>query len=184
MSDLQAAPVPGFGTSVSSGSRTGARWHCAWTHFREERRAVLELRRRDFETYLPLRLDRQTRCAEVLFRGYVFLCFDPHQDPWGAIRSTPGVGGLICQAAGHPTPLPPGIVEHLVSRTSRRGVVDDPGDAPRALAVGTAVGLVTGPMAGLRGICQWSDEARVRLLLSLLGREVSVTVSRAAVEVA
>jgi transcriptional antiterminator RfaH len=184
MSDLQGAPVPEFGTSVSSGSRGGARWYCAWTHPQEEHRAALELGKQGFGIYLPLHLDRQTRRVEVMFRRYLFVRFDAAADPWGAIRSTPGVVGLICHTIGHPTPLPPGIVEGLVSHTSDRGVVDDPGDARAAIAPGSQARLLDGPLADLSGICQWSDDKRVRLLLSLLGREVVVTVSRTAVEVA
>jgi hypothetical protein len=52
------------------------------------------------------------------------------RDAWGPIRHSRGVVDLIRHDIGQPTPIPPGIVEDLIARTSPRRIVDDPGSAP------------------------------------------------------
>ena len=44
------------------------------------------------------------------FPRYLFVGFDPHVDPWGAIRHTRGVCALIRHAPDRPTPVPVGVV--------------------------------------------------------------------------
>jgi hypothetical protein len=46
---------------------------------------------------------------------------------------------------------------------------------------GTALRMLSGGMEGREGICEWSDGRRVRLLMHILGRPVTVTVSQGAV---
>lgn len=164
------------------GSHT--RWHCAWTHPQQERRALRELGNQAIAAYLPLHLDRRTRQLSALFPRYLFVRFDADRDPWGAIRSTRGVAGLIYHGLGQPAALPAGIIEDLIGRTSGRGVVDDPGDPDltSAIAAGASVTLRGGPLAGLHGICQHGSGQRVRLLLEILGRSVEVKAARSGVE--
>ena len=164
------------------GSHT--RWHCAWSHAQQEQRALRELANQGITAYLPLHCDRRTREVSVLFARYLFVRFDAACDAWGAIRSTRGIAGLICHGIGQPTPLPDGIVEGLIARTSARGVVDDPGDPDLTspIAAGSTVTLNAGPFAGLSGICQQSRGERVRLLLEILGRSVPVDADRCEVE--
>ncbi len=137
-----------------------------------------------FETYLPLHLTRRAtdrRAIVPLFPRYLFVRLYP-DSPWGEIlrhagRTTTGaVAGIIRHAPDRPTPLPPGVVEHLQSRTSERGVVDDPGDAPARIPHGAHVTVTEGPMAGLAGIVTMSSAARCNILCQLLGREVAVSV--------
>jgi hypothetical protein len=68
---------------VPSGSRAGARWFCAWTHPRDERRAHLALSQQGFDAYLPLRMDPRTKSIGSLFPGYLFIRFDADRDAWG-----------------------------------------------------------------------------------------------------
>ncbi len=168
------------GASLSWASlSSGRRWYCAWTQPQDEWRALSELTIQGFETYLPLCVSRRNfdRAAVVpLFPRYLFAAFSADTDNWGAIQHTRGVSGLIRHAPGSPTPLPLGVVEHLQSRTSERGVVDDPGDAPARIPHGAAVSVTDGPMAGLAGIVTMSSAARCSVLCQLLGREVAVSV--------
>lgn len=178
------APICAF---VPSGSRRDARWYCAWIRPQDEGRALKELTRQDFGVYLPLHVDPRTRRIGPLFPGYLFVRFDVQRDAWGVIRSTRGVGGLICSVAGRPFPLPEAVIEDFIARTSARGVVDDPGPGPlpdyvTPIPSGTRVLLASGAMIGLAGICTWSDSKRVTLLMEILGRGVRVTIPRSRVE--
>lgn len=115
---------------VSCGSR---RWHCAVTQPIREHLAACELRAQGWTVYLPLHrkppVGHHGAIITALFPRYLFVAFAPNE-PWGVIpRGTRGVVSLICHDIGLPTPLPHGVVEDLIARTSQRGVVDDMPDA-------------------------------------------------------
>jgi hypothetical protein len=159
------APAAHPSERVPSGSRGDPRWHCARTHPQDEFRALAELLSQGFETYLPLHLDRPRGPIVPLFSRYIFCRFSVRDDPWGPIRHTRGVVGLICcQAAGWPSPLPHGVVEDLIVRTSARRVVDDPGEA-----------VMRGPgKPAWRGLGSMNAADRTGLLLRLFGERVAL----------
>ena len=187
--DIRADPVLSRNTNDSGVSlspapmSSGSRWFCCATHPSQELRAVAELANQHYRTYLPMHLaHRSQRGLSItsivpLFRGYCFVSFDPLRDAWGAIRHTRGVLALIRHAPDAPTPLPGGVIEHLQARTSSRGVVDDPGDAPATprIPIGGAVSVVGGAFDGWAGVVALSASDRCGVLLRLLGREVVVS---------
>jgi hypothetical protein len=161
----QHEPAPSLDRrAVPCGSRSGPRWHCAWTKQGGEDTALRNLVAQDFEAYLPLLLVRLAWREAIVpcFPRYCFVRFDPDHDAWGAIASTRGVCGLIQHGLGQPTPLPDHAIAALLARTSARGLVDDPADAAQ-----------DAPRAGQRPV--WQDMtgmdagARVRLLVRLFG---------------
>lgn len=169
---------------MSCGSRsTGPRWHCVWTHPQREYQALQGLVEQRWDCYLPLCIERGNKRPDritALFPRYLFVKLDSASDPWGSIQHTAGVGGLIRHAPDRPTPVPPGVVEHLLLRTSFRSVVDDPGDAPRTdIPLGAAVSVVGGALDGLQGVIALSGPERCRVLLRLLGRMVPLNVPTA-----
>lgn len=120
-----------------------------------------------------------------MFSRYLFCRFDIQRDQWRKICSTRGVQSMIWRSSEVPAPLPIGIVEGLVSRTSARRVVDDPGQTISGyLDVGAKGRVSEGPLEGWEGICTMSGTGRVRLLLSMFGgsREVEFK-SSAVIEV-
>lgn len=122
-----------FDRSPVSCGASSARWHCAVTQPVREHLAACELRAAGWRVYLPLHLERPIGHPErnrivPLFRRYCFVAFGPN-DWWGLINRTRGVVSLISHGIGQPTPLPVGVVEDLIARTSQRGVVDDMPDA-------------------------------------------------------
>lgn len=168
---------PGW-TPKSCGSRSGPRWHCVISLGQQEHRALAEMLAQDFEAYLPLHLDRTPDRERIvpLFPRYLFAKFDPNWDRWRRICSTRGVYSMIWQSSERPAPLPVGVVENLIERTSARRVVDDPGQRPGVvyLAPGQRGRVQDGALSGMEGICTMSGSGRVKLLLSLFGgtREV------------
>src|SRR5208283_5465535 len=160
------------GDPMPSGSRIGRRWFVAATISGQEHRALFELRGQQFEAYLPLHIEPDRSRIVPLFRGYLFVSFDPNLDQWRRICSTRGVWSLIWRSPEVPAPVPIGCVEDLIARTSERRIVDDPGlNAPTTtrIPLGANCEVLEGPLTGWRGVCSLSTEKRVRLLLAMFG---------------
>jgi transcription antitermination factor NusG len=157
----------------------GRRWFVAWTTPRIRFVSLAALWDSGIQTFQPRIAERSGRIVD-LWPGYLPVSFDPKRDPWGIICRTPGVGGLIRHGWESPTPLPRGAIEHLQTRTSPRGVVDDPGETwPTDIPRGASVEVRDGPLAGLRGIVTLSGPARCRVLLSLFAATVPLNVPTA-----
>jgi transcriptional antiterminator RfaH len=107
----------------------------------------------------------------------VFVRFNAEERPWRCINGTRGAIRLITNGETL-APVPMGIVERLQSMTSDCGAMNwlpklNPGDKVR---------IEDGPFTALIGTLERLDPSgRVRVLLDLLGREVSVTLSSEAI---
>jgi transcriptional antiterminator RfaH len=161
------------------------RWYVAQTHSRAEAKAIGHLRRQGFEVYLPQyrktrrHARRLERVRVPLFPGYLFVAIDVARAQWRAIRSTVGVRSLICNGDA-PVAVPDGIVDGIRAREDAERLVEVP--APVPFARGEAVRITDGPMRDQVGLFDCvTDEDRVVVLLTLLGRQVRWPVSRAAV---
>ena len=151
------------------GSRSGIRWHCAWTKQGREQQAATSIAAAGFQAYLPMHLNvRAYSRSEIvpLFARYVFCRFDPDIDAWGCISNLRGVCGLIRHGCDKPTTLPDAAILELQARTSVRGVVDDPGETPWE-GVGAGYRPIWQDMAGL------DAGSRQRLLIRLFGASAS-----------
>lgn len=170
---LRLAPTP-------SGSRSGPRWFCAATRSHEEFRALNELEAQKFPTYLPLHLDRSPKKPErivPLFPGYLFVSFDPNVDQWRCIASTRGIWAILGDTPEKPKPIPHGVVEKFIERTSARRIVDDPGQARDVIyQKGDLLRVAGGAFKEFEGVCLMSTKDRVKVLLSLFGRPTEVQV--------
>lgn len=172
---------PGVANLTDCGSYRTPRWFCVQSHIRDEFRALRELEAQKYRAYLPLWLDQRADGTEriaPMFPGYLFVEFDPRVDQWRPIAYTRGVKRLFSAAAERPLPVPRGVVEGLISRTSARRVVDDPGQNRGVVyfAPGASVALVEGPFAGLEGVFARSASKRLHVLLEIMGRQVEVVV--------
>jgi transcriptional antiterminator RfaH len=172
--EILRAGVAGPGAGV-----IGPRWFVVHTQPRREALAIEHLNRQEFGTFCPMfrRTVRHARkCTTVLsalFPNYVFVQFDPSWDRWRSINGTRGVVRLISHS-DVPSPVPGGVVEALQHRMQADGVMD----WTTTLEVGDAVKVVGGPFADLVGTLERLDASgRVRVLLDLLGRSVSVMMS-------
>lgn len=146
---------------------SGPRWHVVWTEHHRERIAANAILAAGFEAYLPLHLnirDAWRRSIGPLWPRYVLAKFDAAGD-WSGVSRARGVMGLICHAPGRPTPLPDSAVDELLARTSDRGIVDDPGEAPQKPLGGV-------PTEWLR-LGDLDAGGRVRLLYRLFGASVA-----------
>lgn len=156
-----------------------SRWFLVQTHPHGERKAVEHLARQEFETYLPRYLKRRRHArrtetvAMPLFPRYLFVSVDMMTQRWLSIRSTIGVSSLVCWG-DTPAQVPDAIVHGLRSREVAGMVALD--QRPR-FASGERVRIIDGVFANCLGLFEGiSDQARVAVLLDLLGRKVRVKV--------
>lgn len=168
---------------VGSKPGNGRRWYAVRTQPRKEALAQLHLLRQGFETFMPL-VSQTVRAssglashASPLFPSYLFTRLDLAIDRWRCINSTTGVSRLV-EFTGQPAPAPRGLVEFMQEHASKDGEVF----FSEEIAVGSQVRVIGGPFDGLIGILQRGDAiARVRVLMDLMERQVSVSVLRSSV---
>ncbi len=171
-----------------------ARWLCVRVITGREQWAKLELAQRGFESHFPrYMMERknpdQTRewVIRDMFPGYGFVWCDIGQD-WRDIRSADEFGSvkhLYLVNEFRPAYLPHGIVEALQARgRPEDGVIDENYRGPEfpALGASQAVRIIAGPFADLHGICRWSNQKRIAVLLDLMGKQVEVNLKRGEVE--
>ena len=109
-------------------------------------------------------------------RGYCFVAIELQ---WHAAHRAPGTNGLVMNGGG-PAHVPDNVIAELRSR-ERNGLIVLP--KPRGLRVGSRVKVTIGPFAGQLGIyAGMKPHQRVEVLLTLLGGQQRVSLSREAIE--
>ena len=152
-------------------------WYLVQSKPRNEKRALENLVRQGYETYLPLmeveRLQRGKllKKMEPLFPRYLFLHLEEGNDNWGPIRSTLGVAGLVRFGQAYA----------LVSDEVMDAVRERTQDVKKSLfESGDNVRVVSGPLLGLEGVFEISDgEQRSFVLLEFMQKQQRVSVSTA-----
>jgi transcription antitermination factor NusG len=168
------------------GSRD-ARWYCWKSHPGAALSAWRELSRQDFIAYVPMFAVTRANGGETvipLFGPFGFVQFDITADRWRAIHSTRGIAHLFSADATHPIPVPRGIVEALQARgRPGDGVIDERYVGPEfpGISAGERVRITDGPFADLHGICRWSNQKRIGLLLEVMGKMVETEMRRGGV---
>src|ERR1700722_7665541 len=104
--------------------------------------------------------------------GYVLVNMELNEDSWGVVKGPPGVTGFV-GASQEPVPLTQGEVDRLLHK--------EVATAPRTraqFAIGETVKVVSGPLADFSGeISEINDDAaRLKVLVSIFGRETPVEV--------
>jgi transcriptional antiterminator RfaH len=112
--------------------------------------------------------------TKPMFPSYLFARLDI-QAAYYKVKWTRGVSKILGNG-NEPVPVSEKVVQTLRQRTGERNVVrlDD------GLEKGSVVQFTSGPFKDLMGVFdkKMSDGGRVRILLSLIGVEASVQVSR------
>ena len=156
-------------------------WYVIHTKPRQESLALENLQRQGYTTYCPqITISKRRRNAwhqvtEPLFPRYLFIELTEGEDDFGPIRSTLGVSNML-RFGGKPATISEEIIQTL--QQQERDNADAP-DPELPVKPGDRVRVMDGPFAGLEGIFQNnSKDARVIILMELLGRENKVTVDR------
>lgn len=152
-------------------------WYLVQSKPRNEARALENLLRQGYETYLPLieveRLQRGKllKKLEPLFPRYLFLHLEEGNDNWGPIRSTLGVAGMVRFGQAYAA-VPDPIIEAIRERTQEIRKM--------LFAAGDNVQVVSGPLVGLEGVFEIADgEQRSFVLLEFMQKQQRVSVSTA-----
>ena len=144
--------------------------------------AEREITKQGFWAFFPRFIPTGREVAEYLFRGYGFVNFSVTEEQWRCVGHTPGVRRIFGTHPERPTPTRVGTVEALIAKAELTGGVIDERISPPDLT-GQTLQLNAGPFSSFQGVCEMSSQDRVRLRLSMFGREVSVAALRSDVEV-
>jgi len=157
--------------------KPGERWYAVYTLPFAEGRAQRQLHNQNFCTFQPKRYKtvRHARTSRIIaapfFPHYLFVVLNIDQQPWRRVNGTIGVASLVMQGE-RPQPVPRGVVDALVACADENGILQ----LQAHLKVGNPVRLVAGPFAEQLAMLDEVDGAgRVRVLLNILGRRVSIS---------
>ena len=150
------------------------RWYVAQTHPQLESYALQHIQRQGFTAMLPLL--QTAKRTEPLFPSYLFVHFNVESPCWRRLASTRGVRRLL--GGEDPCPVKRGYVEALAPLRQ-----DLPPSATWQPGI-TVLRVGSGPFAGHVGLYHAPAGERVKILLTLLGRNVVVMAPATAVEAA
>ncbi len=159
-----------------------ARWFAAATQPSSELYALENLVNQAYEAFLPLvsrTVKRRARLISetiALFPGYVFIRFDQEIDRWRSINGTRGIRRLLCTNAETPMAIEPGVIERLIVQSRNGGFEEIAGDIVRKFTPGSHIHITDGPFKDQDGQCVGADIQNVVVFLSLLGRDVKVSI--------
>jgi transcription antitermination factor NusG len=167
-------------------------WHCIHTSpGTAQLIADIELRHAGFTVFNPsiwkpgysARAGRQGKPARLapLFPRYLFAAWHP-TDPWYRIRTMRGIIAILRDGHANPSVVPQDAIDAIRARLGANDTLYPP--EPRAIAIGATARITTGSLADMTGLCTWTDTRRVALLLSIMGRAVTVRVPVSSVEAA
>jgi len=154
-------------------------WYLVYTKPQQERLAVENLDRQDYETYLPVLWSRRRRAGksitrlEPMFPRYLFIHLDDSTDDWGPIRSTVGVANMV-RFANRAAKVPDALIAALHDREDGDGVqqVERP-----TLSAGERVRIEEGPFAGYEAIFEAAtSQSRVLILLDIAGKQARMKI--------
>lgn len=117
---------------------------------------------------------RRVTTDKKVFPGYVLVRMELDDQSWSVVRNTPGVTGFV-GAAGKPSPL----TRDEYQRIMRKSDGEVRPKASTNLEVGMSVKVTNGPLADFDGTISevMADTGRVKVLVSIFGRETSVDLS-------
>lgn len=156
------------------------RWYVVHAHPFCEMQAAVNLDRLGYSIFYPcfhkvMRHARRTsKVLAPLYPRYLFVKFDISRDRWRRINSTRGIVRLVMQGE-LPRPVPRGVIEAIISQINDDGTIR----SLSSFEPGQAVRIENGPLADLVAQFQRCEpDGRARVLTELLGRIVSIVLSR------
>jgi transcription antitermination factor NusG len=157
-------------------------WYCVRSEQSLEQTAWREIAALGFETFFP-----RAALNRPLFGRYFFARFDVGAPGWRRICSARGVQCILGASPIDPTPVPDAAIQIIRAQLDALDcLMSAPAPAPDAaeLPQGARVAVRGGAFDGIRGLAGQTDAGRVSVLLSLMGRDVTVSVDRKQIELA
>ena len=156
------------------------RWYVIHTKPGDEGRVRINLHNQEIETFSPL-LETYQYCngrmipkIKPLFPNYLFARLDLGLDYY-RVKWTRGVNKIL-GSGNEPIPISEKVIQTIKERSGKDNLVK----LEDELKDGDIVQVNSGPFKSLRGVFQrmMSSKGRVRILLSLIGVDVPVQISR------
>ena len=156
-------------------------WYAVHTHVNKEFSSEINLMRQNFITYLPkykkviTHARRKSTVIRPLFPRYLFVKIDLLKQRWTSINSTLGVNTLISMA-DHPVKIPYKIINKIKSYDNPEGFTEVYPCSD--MRIGDEVNILEGVFSGRKAIFDGlTDDNRVSILFSLLGKELTLSMS-------
>jgi transcription elongation factor/antiterminator RfaH len=155
-------------------------WYVIHTKPGDEDRVNINLQNQEIETFLPL-LETYQYCGgkmiqkiRSLFPNYLFARLDL-ESHYYKVKWTRGVNKIL-GSGKEPIPLSEKVIQAIKERLGEDNLVK----LEDELKDGDSIQVTSGPFKNLRGIFQkvMSSKGRVRILLSLIGVDVPVQISK------
>jgi transcriptional antiterminator NusG len=147
----------------------------------ERRIEAMNLNDRVFDIQIPTETvtdlkegGRSVTSEKKIFPGYVLIRMELDDQSWSAVRNTPGVTGFV-GAAGKPSALS----RDEYNRIMKNSEEETRPKTSTALEVGQSVKVISGPLADFDGTISevLLEAGRIKVLVSIFGRETSVDLS-------
>lgn len=150
----------------------------------EKRVESMEMQDKIFTVLVPMEEETETKAGKKktslkkVFPGYVLVEMLMSDDSWYVVRNTPGVTGFVGSGT-KPIPLEEGEVKHIMKRMG----VEVPKIKVDYIA-GQQVKVTSGPFAEFAGVIEEinADKQRVKVLVSMFGRDTPVELEFTQVE--
>ena len=126
------------------------------------------------ETVSEMKDNQKIQVEKRTMPGYVLVNMDLNEDSWAVVKGTPGVTGFV-GASNEPIPLTQGEVDRLL-HSGRDVAVRAPSRAQ--FSIWESVKVISGPLSDFSGEISEinEDAARLKVLVSIFGRETPVEV--------
>ena len=162
-----------------------ANWYAAQLKANGFSKAVTNLDRQGFQSFMPLRRTTVRHARQVretlkpVFPGYLFIRFGERHNDWRKVNSTIGVSKLISFAQNLPTPVPEELIDSLRLRCDQKNILLPLTD----LSAGDRVKILSGAFSEFNGQIETllpGDCAR--LLLEFMGQTTRVDIANSELE--
>jgi transcriptional antiterminator NusG len=170
---------------VSDNGSDNKRWYIVHTYSGYEERVKRSLEQRIktmdaedkiFQVVIPtedeieIRAGQRRTVTKKIFPGYVLVEMKLDDNSWQVVRNTPGVTGFV-GGGNKPTPLVEEEVKHILKQMQ-----DGSPQVKVGFKKGESVRVVDGPFTDFIGTVDEINmgKGKVKILLSLFGRETSV----------
>ena len=173
-------PIDPMNSTNSVELDVSKRWYVIHTKPGDEGRVRINLHNQEIETFSPL-LETYQYCngrmipkIKPLFPNYLFARLDLGLDYY-RVKWTRGVNKIL-GSGNEPIPISEKVIQTIKERSGKDNLVK----LEDELKDGDIVQVNSGPFKSLRGVFQrmMSSKGRVRILLSLIGVDVPVQISR------
>ncbi len=146
----------------------------------EQRVKAMDLGDKIFQVFIPtveeieIKNGQRKTVSHKKFPGYVFVQMVMTENTWHVVRNTPGVTGFASTTSEQkerPTPMPDAEVDQMI-----RDVAQAQPRVNVGFEIGQQVLVTDGPFSDMIGIVDSIDmeRGRVRVLVSMFGRETPV----------